>query len=88
VLGSKVKQQGRTAFVGGLSTPSGSVAASAMDYRSARFGGGDDGGVRARKAWSFQPRASLSLSADMHLSVRNNSCGRMRLRARSVESCA
>ena len=67
VLGTKVKQQGLTSFVGGLATASSStnssgVAMSVMDYQSANFGAGDEGGVSARKAWFFLPTGTVALS--------------------------
>ena len=65
VLGSKVKQTGLTTFVGGLSTPNGSVAMSVMDYSSASFGGGDEGGVSAQKAWFFLPTGTVALARNI-----------------------
>lgn len=57
-----VIRQGLTSFVGGLSTPNGSVAMSAMDYSSASFGTGDEGGVSAQKAWFFLPMGTVALA--------------------------
>ena len=65
VLGTKVKQTGLTTFVGGLSTPNGSVAMSVMDYSSASFGGGDEGGVSAQKAWFFLPTGTVALARNI-----------------------
>ena len=65
VLGTKVKQTGLTTFVGGLSTPNGSVAMSVMDYSSASFGGGDEGGVSAQKAWFFLPTGTIALARNI-----------------------
>jgi hypothetical protein len=59
VLGPKVKQSGKTAFVGGLAA--GRVALSVMDFESSDFGGGDSGGIAAHKAWFFLPEGALAL---------------------------
>ena len=65
--------QGHTSFVGGLATSnfsssasdslrSSGVALSVMDYQSANFGDGDQGGVSAHKAWFFLPMGTIALA--------------------------
>lgn len=66
--------QGLTSFVGGLAkstnttittttnTNTSSVAMSVMDYQSANFGTGDEGGVSAHKAWFFVPTGTVALA--------------------------
>lgn len=65
--------QGHTSFVGGLATSnfsssgsdslrSSGVALSVMDYQSANFGDGDQGGISAHKAWFFLPMGTIALA--------------------------
>ena len=44
------------------SSNNGGVAMSVMDYQSANFGTGDEGGVSARKAWFFLPTGTVALA--------------------------